>query len=74
MTLHAEDEMEEDNLTVLDVESCILTGRIILRQKDHDTGQWKYGVRGHTIDGSSIDVVVRLSGADRLVIITTYRI
>ena len=34
MTLHAEEEMDNDNLTIFDVEHCILTGRIIERQKD----------------------------------------
>jgi hypothetical protein len=31
MTLHAEEEMEEDDLTISDVEECVLTGEIIDR-------------------------------------------
>ncbi len=34
MTLHAEEEMNSDDLTVYEVESGILTGEIIERQKD----------------------------------------
>lgn len=45
MTLHAEDEMEADGLTVYDVESAILTGQIIERQKDRASAEWKYVVR-----------------------------
>jgi len=34
VTLHAVDELEDENLSVLDVEHAILTGAIIERQKD----------------------------------------
>jgi len=33
MTLHAEEEMDEDGLTIFDVERGILTGEIIKRQR-----------------------------------------
>jgi hypothetical protein len=46
MTLHAEEEMDEDGLTIFDVERGILTGKIIERQKDHNLGDWKYLVQG----------------------------
>jgi hypothetical protein len=46
MTLHAEDEMEADGLTVYDVESAILIGQIIERQKDRASAEWKYAGRG----------------------------
>ena len=41
MTLHAEEEMDDDGLTIFDVECAILTGEIVQRQKDHGTGEWK---------------------------------
>ena len=50
MTLHAEEEMNDDNLTIFDVERVILTGEIIERQEDHLTGEWKYLVSGQTED------------------------
>ena len=34
MTLHADEEMDEDELSIFDVESVILSGKIIERQKD----------------------------------------
>ena len=34
MTLHAEDEMDADDLTIFDIESAILTGQISERQRD----------------------------------------
>lgn len=38
MTVHAEDEMDSDGLTIYDVESIVLTGRIIQRQKERAFG------------------------------------
>ncbi len=35
MTLHAEEEMDDDGLTIFDVERGILTGEVVERQKDH---------------------------------------
>ncbi|WP_315787994.1 DUF4258 domain-containing protein [Fischerella sp. JS2] len=33
MTLHAEEEMNDDNLTIYDIQKSILTGDILERQK-----------------------------------------
>jgi len=38
MTLHGEEEMSDDELTIFDVERGILTGEILERQKDVQTG------------------------------------
>lgn len=38
MTLHAEEEMSNDGLTIFDVERVVLTGDIVERQQDHNTG------------------------------------
>ena len=37
MTLHAEEEMDDDGLSIFDVERALLTGEIIERQKDYQT-------------------------------------
>lgn len=72
MTLHAEEEMDDDGLSIFDVEAGILTGEIIERQRDRDTGEWKYIVQGQTHAGDSVAVVVKLSPIGTLVIITVY--
>jgi hypothetical protein len=41
VTIHAEEEMANDGLTVFDVENGVLTGEILERQ-DIETGEWKY--------------------------------
>jgi len=72
MTLHAEEEMDNDSLTIFDVEHCILTGKIIERQKDKATGEPKYRVRGQVLSGTKIEVIAKLSPTGKLVIITVY--
>lgn len=72
MTLHAEEEMNQDGLTIFDVESGILTGEILERQKDRVTSEWKYRIRGQTVSGGKAEVIVKLSPTDKVVIITVY--
>ena len=72
MTFHAEEEMAVDGFTIFDVEGAILTGEIVERQEDHQSGEWKYLVLGQVIDGRLITVVAKLSTTNKLVIITVY--
>jgi hypothetical protein len=72
VTAHAYDEMAADNLTVWDVESAILTGKIVERQKNQATSENKYRLRGETLDGSSMEVVAKFSITGKLVVITVY--
>lgn len=72
MTLHAEDEMADDGFSIFDIERAILTGEIVERQKDHQSGEWKYLIMGQTIDSQMITVVAKLSVTKKLVIITVY--
>ena len=72
LTLHAEEEMVDDGLTIFDVESGILTGEIIERQKDYETEGWKYLVYGETLTGDDVIVVTKLNLSGKLVIITVY--
>ena len=71
--LHAEEEMDEDGLSVFDLESAVLTGEIVERQRDRVTREWKYVVSGTGLDGGTVGVVGKLSLTGRLVIITVYR-
>jgi hypothetical protein len=73
MTLHAEDELVADAMTIYDVESAILTGRIVERQKDRGTGEWKYLVSGQSLAGDGVTTVVKLRRTGRAVFITVFR-
>jgi uncharacterized DUF497 family protein len=73
MTLHAEEEMDNDGLTIYDVESVILTGTVIEQQRDRRTGEHKYLVRGETLDAEQVAIVVSKFGpTDKLIILTVY--
>lgn len=74
MTLHAEEEMNNDGLSIFDVESVILTGAAGERQRDQRTSEWKYLVTGQTLSGDHATVVAKLSITGKLVIITVYRV
>ncbi|MFN3531825.1 MAG: DUF4258 domain-containing protein [Candidatus Brocadia sp.] len=74
MILHAEEEMSDDGLTIFDVERGILTGEIVERQKDVETGEWKYLIKGETVAGDEIIVVAKISPTGKLVFITVYRL
>lgn len=74
MTLHAEEEMNDDNLTIYDIEQGILTGEILERQKDKVTAESKYRIRGTTEDDTEVEVIAKLSLTGKLVIITVYRV
>ncbi len=73
MTLHANDEMDEDGLTIFDVESVILSGTVIERQKDSASGEWKYLVKGESLAGESVITVTKLSPTGKLVFVTVFR-
>ena len=72
MTLHAEEEMNNDDLTIYDVESGILTGKIVERQRDRETAELKYRINGQTLSGDKVEVITKVSPTGKLVIITVY--
>jgi hypothetical protein len=72
MAIHAEEEMEADGLTILDVERVVLFGEIVERQKNDMPGQWKYRISEETAEGIAAEVVAKLGPTEKLVIITVY--
>jgi len=72
VTAHARKEMIDDDFAIYDVERGILTGEILERQKDQITAEWKYRINGKTISGDEIELIVKLSPTNKLVIITVY--
>ncbi len=72
VSVHAAEELEDDNLTILDLENIILTVQIVERQRDAQTRKVKFVVRGITLDGAVGEAVIKVGFTGRLVIITTY--
>ncbi len=59
VSIHAAEELDDDNITILDLENIILTGKIIERQRDTRTREVKCVVRGVTLDERHAETVVR---------------
>ena len=74
MTLHAEEEMDDDDLSIFDIERIILTGTIIEQQKDQVTEEWKYLIEGDSLSKELAVVVAKISITGKLVIITVYKV
>jgi len=72
VSTHAADELEDDNLSILDLENIILTGQIVERQRDRTTRETKYVIQGITLEGDAGGVVVKVGHNGRLVVITIY--
>jgi len=72
VSLHAAEELEDENLTILDLENIILTGRIVERQRDRQTHETKVVIRGRTLDGREAEAVAKVGPTGTLYIITVY--
>ena len=58
---------------VFDVESPFLTGKILERQKEAETGEWKYVISGEAVGRRPITVVEKFrTSAKMLYILTVY--
>lgn len=74
MTLHAEEEMDNDDLTIFDIERSILNGIIIERNRDSETKENKYTIMGESVSGCKVGVITKISITGKLVVITVYKI
>lgn len=72
VTIHADEEMDNDGLSIFDVEQVILAGQIVERQQDRQTQEWKYLIKGQTNDLLNVIVVVKCSATAMVIIITVY--
>ena len=50
VSVHSAEELEDEDLTILDLENILLTGTIVERQKDRGTRETKFVIRGRTLD------------------------
>jgi len=72
VSTHAAEALEDDKLNILDLETIVLTGQIIERQRDAQTREVKCIVAGSTRDGTPAQVVVKIGITGRLIVITAY--
>jgi hypothetical protein len=69
---HAANELDDDEISIFDVENITLTGKIVERQRDAQTRERKYLVRGETLDGETACSVVKIGPTGKVVIITAW--
>ncbi len=73
ITPHAFDEMLDDNLSIVDIENIILTGKITEIQKDFSTLEQKYKFIGKTTINIEAVVICKLDSiANEVIIITIF--
>lgn len=72
VSVHAAEELDDDNLTILDLENIILTGEIIERQRDAKTREVKCVIRGIALDERRAETVVKIGPLGKLFVITAY--
>jgi hypothetical protein len=74
MTAHAAEEMAEDGLDIVDVESAVLTGILVKMESDDSRGV-RYTTQGTAADGVTlVGVVGRIAKPNRYLIITVYEV
>ena len=88
LTIHAVDEMAEDTLDILDIETAILCGKIIKMARDA-LGRVRYTIRSTTSqlcfefgggrgiaadESGPVAIVGRFTESRRFLIITVYRV
>jgi len=73
VSIHTAEGLADDNLTIFDLENIILTGAIVERQRDQQTREVKYIVRGNTLSDVPAETVVKLTPGGNLFVITIHR-
>lgn len=73
MTLHADEEMDADGFTIVDVENALLMGELVGRQTDRESRERKYLIQGPSADQTvDLVIVVKFGLGDQLVVVTVY--
>ena len=73
LSIHALEEMAEDDVLTEDVENAILTGSIVERQIDRATRERKYVFIGRDLAGDPVRLAAKIGAAGKAVVITVYR-
>lgn len=72
LTIHALEELENDDLTDEDLEAILFSGQIVRRQRDEQTGDLKYVIRGFCLAGEAAFAVVKVAESKRILVLTVF--
>ena len=70
---HFFEEMADDDLELIDIETAIANGRLT-RRFTKDVRGTRYEVAGNAIDGRTIGVICRIKESGKVLLITVYEI
>lgn len=73
ITVHALEEMSEDDVLDEDITNVVLKGSIVERQLDRATKERKYVLRGSDVAGEAVGVVLKMGAAGKAIVVTVYR-
>ena len=73
ITIHALEEMGEDDVLDEDIENVVLKGRIVERQLDRATKERKYVLTGTGVGGEPVGVILKMGSGGKAVVIIVYR-
>jgi len=73
ITIHALEEMGEDDVLDEDIENVVLKGRIVERQLDRAMKERKYVLTGTAVGGEPVGVVLKMGSGGKAVVITVCR-
>lgn len=73
ITLHALEEIGEDDVLNEDIENAILNGQIVERQIDGATKERKYALTGTDVAGKPVGVVLKMGSIGKVIVLTVYR-
>ncbi len=74
VSTHAAEELDDDNLSIFDLESILLTGETAGRQRDRNTAAAKFVIKGQVIAGKPAEAVIKRGATGHVVFITVYAI
>ncbi len=72
-TIHALDELAEDDLLAEEAINAVLIGSIVEVQSDRGTKEKKYVINGPDHAGNPVGVVMKIGATGKAVIVTVYR-
>ena len=73
LTIHAVDELAEDDILAEETVHAIMSGEIVEAQTDRTTREKKYVVHGPDHSGRTLGVVVKMGATGKVVVLTVYR-
>ncbi len=72
VSTHAAEELEDDDLSILDLENIILTGQVTERQRDTQSRESKVVVSGITLASKPAQAVLKIGFNGKLFVIRVY--